>query len=141
MAPTPAAMLQPIAAMAVLVMLVWLRLYQLRFAEMARKRIDAQAVSLSAPKDALLADTRASDNFRNLFELPVLFHAGVLALIAAGLQDRLFLQLAWGYVALRALHSLVHCTYNRVVHRFLLFAASSLLLFGFWLRLGWMLAR
>jgi hypothetical protein len=39
---------------------------------------------------------------------------------------------AWAYVALRGLHSLIHVTYNRVVHRFLVYAASTLLLFGMW---------
>ena len=35
-------------------------------------------------------------------------------------------------MALRALHSLIHVTYNRVVHRFLVYVASTLLLFGMW---------
>ena len=36
------------------------------------------------------------------------------------------------YAELRALHSLIHVTCNRVVHRFAAYAASTLLLFGMW---------
>ena len=133
-------MLLPLAAFVGVVFLVWLRLYQLRFSEMAARRIDPQALALSAPKEATLQDTRASDNFRNLFELPVLFHAGVLATLAAGVQDIAFLWLAWVFVALRALHSLIHCSYNRVTHRFVAYALGALVLFGYWARLAWMLA-
>ena len=72
------AILWPAVAMAGLTFLVWVRLYQLRLGEMARKRIHAQALANAADSVRLLSDTRASDNFRNLFELPVLFYAGVL---------------------------------------------------------------
>ena len=41
--------------------------------------------------------------------------------------------MAWIYVGLRLAHSLVHITYNRVVHRLLLFAASSFLLMAMWI--------
>lgn len=74
-------------------------------------------------------------NFQNLLEVPVLFY--VVGLIGYVTQhvDRLTLTLAWGYVALRMLHSLVHLTYNRILHRFLVFAASNLLLLILWARL------
>jgi hypothetical protein len=40
--------------------------------------------------------------------------------------------LAWGYVLLRAVHSLVHTTYNRVMHRFLAYSVSTLFVFAMW---------
>ena len=76
--PHATAILWPAVAMAGLTFLVWIRLYHLRLGEMMRKRIDAQALAGSADAARLLSDTRASDNFRNLFEVPVLFYAGVL---------------------------------------------------------------
>jgi NAD(P)-dependent dehydrogenase (short-subunit alcohol dehydrogenase family) len=33
-------------------------------------------------------------------------------------------------------HSAIHCTYNQVMHRFTVYAASSLLLFMLWFMLG-----
>lgn len=135
----PAASLLPLAAMAGLTLAVWLRLYQVRFGEMARRRIEPQSIASSAARDATFADTRASDNFRNLFELPVLFYAGVLAAATLGATDAALHALAWAFVALRVAHSLIHCSYNRVVHRFVAYALGALALFVYWARLSWIL--
>jgi hypothetical protein len=135
----PAALLLPLVAMAGLTLLVWLRLYQVRLGEMARRRIEPQSIAAATARDATFQDTRASDNFRNLFELPVLFYAGVLAAVALGHADAGLAVLAWAFVALRAAHSLIHCSYNRVVHRFAVYVLGALALFAFWGRLGWML--
>jgi hypothetical protein len=42
------------------------------------------------------------------------------------------LVLAWVYVGLRALHSLVHLTYNNVMHRLIVFAAGNVVLAALW---------
>ena len=76
---------------------------------------------------------QAADNFRNLFEVPVLFYVLCIALALNGGSTPGFVAAAWAYVGLRALHSLIHVTYNRVVHRFLVYVASTLLLFGMWI--------
>jgi hypothetical protein len=46
------------------------------------------------------------------------------------------LGLAWSYVALRVVHSLIHITYNRIVHRFAAFAMSNAALLAMWVLLG-----
>ena len=74
-------------------------------------------------------------NLQNLLEIPVLFYVLCLVGYLTRQIDALALSLAWGYVGLRVLHSLVHLTYNRVFHRFLVFAASNLLLAILWARL------
>ncbi len=51
----------------------------------------------------------------------------------------LSLGLAWAYVALRVVHSAIHCGYNRVMHRFYAFLASNLVLWALWAWLGWRL--
>lgn len=133
------AILWPAVAMAGLTFLVWIRLYHLRLGEMARKRIDAQALAGSADAARLLSDTRASDNFRNLFEVPVLFYTGVLVAAQLGIDDRAQLALAWGFVGLRAVHSLVQCTVNHVMTRFVAYALATLVLMAFWARTAWLL--
>ena len=130
------AILWPAVAMAGLTFLVWVRLYQLRLGEMARKRIGAQALASAADSARLLVDTRASDNFRNLFELPVLFYAGALLAAQLGVSDGVSLALAWAFVALRVVHSLVHCTFNHVMTRFVAYALATLVLIAFWVRLA-----
>jgi len=127
-----AAALLPAFAMAALTFAVWVRMYVVRIGEMRRGRIHPQAVASSRQALERLGDTRASDNFRNLFELPVLFY---LALVVAVLLERAtdgFLLLAWAFVALRMVHSAIHCTYNRVMHRFAAYMASSVVLWAAW---------
>jgi hypothetical protein len=71
----------------------------------------------------------------NLLELPVLFYVACLTLYMTKSVDMVSLQLAWGYVALRFGHSVVHLTYNKVLHRFAVFALSNLVLAVIWIRL------
>jgi hypothetical protein len=127
------AILQPMIALVLLTAVVWVRLYVERLGEMRARRIDPQSISTSSARNATLTRTAGADNFKNLLEMPVLFYALCLALLAAGEVSAGFLQAAWAYVALRTVHSVIHLTYNRVVHRFLAYAASSLVLFGAWI--------
>jgi hypothetical protein len=73
-------------------------------------------------------------NYMNLLELPMLFYVVCLMHAVAGGVDRSALVLAWSYVGLRALHSLVHLTYNKVLHRLTVFAASNVVLAVLWVR-------
>ena len=122
----------PALAMVALTIAVWLRMYAARIGEMKRERIHPQAVATSTQMAARLTDTRAADNFRNLFELPVLFY---MALVVAALTSQVngvTLGLAWGFVALRIVHSLIHCGYNKVMHRFRAYLISCLVLWALW---------
>jgi hypothetical protein len=132
-------LLLPLLAMVALTLMVWVRLYLVRIPEMRRSRIDPQRLAGSADK-GLLKDTRASDNFINLFEVPVLFYVLVLASVAGGVTDPALLALAWTFVGLRALHSLIQCSYNRVMHRFTVYALATVSLFFYLGRLAWLVA-
>jgi hypothetical protein len=129
---TVPAMLGPCLGMVALTVLVWVKLYVDRLGEMRRKHVDPQSLASASVKAEVLKKTAASDNFRNLFEVPVLFYVLCLAVTATATATPALVAAGWAYVALRALHSLIHVTYNRVVHRFAAYAASTLLLFGMW---------
>jgi hypothetical protein len=124
-----------IAAMLVLVLLtvvVGAYLLFARVQEMRQKRIHPQAASTSVKMAARLENVQAADNFRNLFEVPVLFYAlGAVALATHQIPGWLVVG-AWAFVALRALHSFIHCTYNKVMHRLAAFIASFALLVVLW---------
>lgn len=122
----------PVAGMVAVTALVWVKLYADRIGEMRAKRIGAQDLATVRDAAARLQNTRAAENFRNLFEVPVLFYALCIALAVTGGSTRGFVTAAWAYVGLRALHSLIHVTYNRVMHRFLVYVSSTVLLFGMW---------
>jgi hypothetical protein len=80
------------------------------------------------------AVSNPSDNLKNLFELPVLFYALALLLFVTNGVDAAHLAAAWLFVILRIAHSLVHCTFNRVMVRFSCYFVSSLALWFMLLR-------
>jgi hypothetical protein len=129
--------LKPAFAMVALTFAVWVRMYYVRLRQIRRERIAPQSVATSAQAAALLTDSRGSDNLRNLFELPVLFYAALLVALVTGLVTPVTLWLAWTFVVLRVLHSFVHCTYNRVLHRFALYVAGAMVLWILWAYLAW----
>ena len=67
-------------------------------------------------------------NYSHLMEQPTVFYAVAIVLALTGTGDGLNATLAWIYVGLRILHSLIQATVNRVIIRFALFALSSLVL-------------
>ena len=71
-------------------------------------------------------------NFADLLEMPVLFYVVCLMAFAAQRVDATIVWLAWAYVALRALHSLVHLTYDTPSHRTVLFALSNFAVVAMW---------
>ena len=135
------AILFPCIGMAALTAAVWMKLYVDRIGEMRERRIHPQRLASAEQARSVLMKAGASDNFRNLFELPVLFYALCLCLAVSGLGSPPFVAAAWVFVALRAAHSFIHVTYNRVWHRFIVYAASSLWLFGTWAVFAVRLAR
>jgi hypothetical protein len=69
-------------------------------------------------------------NYIHLMEQPTLFYAICLTLALMGIGDGLNLIMAWAYVLLRILHSIVQATTNVILYRFILFTLSSLALLG-----------
>jgi hypothetical protein len=130
-------LLTPLLALVFLTFLVWIYMYVTRLGEMKRKSIDPEDLDTRVHGQALLTDSPAqADNLKNLFELPILFYVAILLALVLMIQDPFLVQLAWGYVGLRYIHSLVHCTYNRVMHRFVAYAMSCLILMVMWVRLA-----
>lgn len=73
-----------------------------------------------------------SRNFTNLFEVPVLFYALGALVVGMGFNGPVLMILAWIYVALRVVHSIIHVTYNDPTHRFVAFVLSTVLLLAMW---------
>ena len=69
-----------------------------------------------------------ADNYNNLLEQPTIFYAVALTLALLNAGSGLNAGLAWLYVALRIAHSLVQVLMNKVMIRFALFAAASIVL-------------
>lgn len=129
----PTMIFLPAAAMVLLTAVVTFRMFFERVGQMKAERIPFRDIPSGSQMAARFADTRAADNYRNLFEAPVLFYLALVVAFASGHVTPLTLGLAWSYVALRAAHSVVHCGYNRISHRFYLFLASNVLLWILWI--------
>jgi hypothetical protein len=95
-------------------------------------RIHPQSVATAPQAAQRFIDTRAADNFRNLFELPVLFYVAISIAHAADATNGLVLVFAWGFVLSRIAHSAIQCGYNRVMHRFFAYLAGGLFLWALW---------
>ncbi|WP_161816151.1 MAPEG family protein [Steroidobacter agaridevorans] len=127
------AILLPPTALALLTGVVFIKLYRDRVAEIRARRIHPQQLATAKATHETLQNVAASDHFRNLFEVPVLFYALCGFLAITQLANPLLLAGAWGYVVLRAAHTYVHLTSNTVIRRFQLFFASSIVLYAMWL--------
>ena len=75
-------------------------------------------------------------NYMNLLELPMLFYAVCVILYVTGGVSRLAVITAWLYVALRVVHSLIHLSYNHVLHRLAAFTLSNAALVSLWVIAG-----
>ena len=71
---------------------------------------------------------RTADNYNHLFEQPVAFYAVTLSIALIDNFNNLIVQLAWAYVLIRIVHSLVQITINIVLVRFFLFASGWLVI-------------
>ena len=71
---------------------------------------------------------RTADNYNHLFEQPVAFYAVTLSIALINNFNILVVQLAWAYVLIRVIHSLVQLTINIVLVRFFLFASGWLII-------------
>jgi len=128
----------PFFAMILLTFVVWVYLYARRLpfifgANLTQEQMITPGVfaELSPP-----AVNNPSENFKNLFELPVLFYALALYLFVTNQVDGVYLTAAWTFVAFRVLHSLVHCTVNIVPLRFFMYLVAALAVWFMALRAG-----
>jgi len=69
-------------------------------------------------------------NYQHLVEQPTIFYAIVLSLVLMGFDHPINVYLAWGYVGLRIVHSIVQATVNIVRIRFTIFLLSTFCLLG-----------
>lgn len=126
--------LRPVVAMIAwtLVMMLWM--LRERLPAMKAAGIDMGSLIGTRGSDAdrvLPASVQwKAHNNNHLLEQPVLFYAVCIVIALSTADHPVNTAFAWTYVALSIAHSLVQATVNRVRPRFLLFAASSVVLVG-----------
>ena len=133
--------LVPFAGTMLLTMVVWFYMYARRLPFLAasgmlkQRQITPEELARRSP----LGVAMPSDNLKNLFEMPTIFYAVVLCLLVTNRVDDLYMAAAWAFFALRVGHSIIHCTFNFIPLRFLVYVASALALWFMVIRLSWQL--
>lgn len=127
---TNAAFLTPVPVLVAWTLVMWVWMYATRIPAMKAAGID--------PQDAAYPGTWAhrlrpgvrsvADNYNHLHEQPTIFYALMFFAALTGGGDPTAASLAWTYVALRIVHSLVQATFNRVVVRFAVFSLATIVL-------------
>ena len=134
------AILAPVVALVAwtLVMMTWM--YAVRFPAMARKGISlkGRVGSKGGDLDGVVEPNVQwkAHNYNHLMEQPTLFYAIALTLALMNFGGGINYWLAWGYVALRIVHSLIQCTVNVVRYRLAVFALASFCLIGLTVHAG-----
>lgn len=125
------AFLTPILILVCWTLVMWLWMYATRIPAMQKAKIDPDTARHPGTYgDKLPASVRSvADNYNHLHEQPTIFYALMVFAGLTGGGDTLMLQLAYGYVGLRILHSLVQVLSSKVTLRFLVFSISTIVLF------------
>ena len=120
----PSPLLAPVVTLVgwSLVMLIWLAIKRAPF---VRGRLPAGTRGEDIPQGP---HNWPAHNYQHLMEQPTLFYAIVLALVAMGFDHPVNVYLAWAYVGLRIVHSIVQSTINVVRLRFLIFLLATICL-------------
>jgi hypothetical protein len=134
--PTNAEFLMPVLALIAWTFVMWAWMYATRLPAMRKAGIDPQEAATSdALAQRLPPEVRwVADNYNHLHEQPTIFYALMFLAALTGGNDRTALALAWAYVGIRVVHSLVQATVNRIVVRFAIFMLGSLVLVAFTVR-------
>jgi len=133
--------LAPIVALVAwsLIMLLWLAVARRRaFAAMGIRWGTIPRGSRGANLDGKAPDEAQwpAHNYMHLMEQPTVFYAIALTLALMDMGGGINLYLAWGYVGLRIIHSIVQATINIVQIRFTIFALATLCLLGLTVHAG-----
>lgn len=122
--------LQPVVVLLAWTMIMWAWMYATRIPAMSKAGIEPDDARKTKGLDEVLpAEVQwKAHNYNHLHEQPTVFYAVCLLLAMVGWGDGMNALLAWIYVGLRIIHSVVQATANRVMVRFVLFALSSLVL-------------
>ncbi len=124
--------LTPVLALILWTLIMWIWMFATRLPAMSKAKIDPDSVR----HPGLLGDQlppsvrSAGDNYNHLHEQPTIFYALMFFIAMTGGASQIATYIAWVYVALRVLHSVVQILSGNVTFRFILFVLASFALFA-----------
>jgi hypothetical protein len=126
---TGPALVAPILALVLWTLVIWLWMYATRIPAMRAAGLDPARVKRKDDIEVLPVSVKQiADNYNHLHEQPTVFYALAFYSFLVGVADPFNIGLAWAYVGLRVLHSLIQSTVNFVPVRFAVFALASIVL-------------
>lgn len=125
-------LIAPVIALVLWTGVIWAWMYATRIPAIVKAKM---VLDPMMPRGEQMAQLPArvrwkADNYNHLLEQPPIFYATVLGLVLLGDQSAGSIYLAWAYVGLRVVHSLLQVLSNHIPTRFALFFLSSLVLFA-----------
>ncbi len=132
----PSPILAPVIVLVLWTFVMWAWLYATRIPAMSKAKVPLDPNRTAAEFSAQLPPRVRwkADNYNHLMEQPTLFYAVALTLALVGAGGGLNAELAWAYVGLRIVHSLVQALVNVILLRFTIFAIASLVLLSLAIR-------
>lgn len=125
----------PGAILAIHTIFILLKMAMARKAAARSGRVDAKYFrtyqGYDCPDDLKVMER----HYSNLLELPVIYYFALFVAITLNLTSMLNVVLAWAYLVLRLVHTLIHLNGNRVKYRFQIFGVGVLVLSLFWLNI------
>ncbi|MBL8537841.1 MAG: MAPEG family protein [Hyphomonadaceae bacterium] len=121
-------MIAPVVALAAWSLLMLLWLYATRIPAMSQAKIKPGQASKEQMEALPGWAANPANNYNHLMEQPTIFYAICFALQFLDQTQPINIGLAWAYVAIRIIHSLVQATVNIIIVRFLIFSIGSLVL-------------
>jgi hypothetical protein len=122
-------LITPVLTLIAWTFVMWVWMYATRIPAMRRANIDVEELSRTGGTLDLPATvSRVADNYNHLHEQPTIFYALALAAQMLGAGDPVNVGLAWTYVVIRIVHSLIQATANPIMVRFMVFALGSVVL-------------
>jgi len=123
----------PIFTLALWTFLVLLQIAIVRFRSVLRQEISADDFKYGESSAVPTYVSIPNRNYMNLLELPISFYVVCLLIYVTGITSLMMVTVAWSYVGLRIVHSLIHLSYNHIGHRLIAFIASNFVLIVLWI--------
>ncbi len=122
----------PIFALVFLTFGIGIWLGFMRFASVRRGDLSPKYFKLNRGGKLPEYLAKVNNNYDNLYALPILFYVVSILLLVTAKVETTQLVLAWGFVASRYVHSYIHTTSNRLMHRMRIFFFGTVILIAMW---------
>ena len=119
----------PCFGLLILTGIVLLRMFMTRISAVKKGSVDVKFFkTYDMQVNAPMLMTQAARNFTNLFEVPTLFYMICAFALITQNVDGVMYGLAWLYVGLRCIHSMIHVTSNKLYPRMSVYGLSWIVL-------------